>query len=85
MVCVGTVFRNGARGDACPPDAPSSRRETLVGDGEGLRAGEADDGEAAFAERRCDGGDGVVEHLDVPAISGGVFGVAAREEEGAFS
>ncbi len=37
-------------------------QKTFVGDGERLRAGNADDGQSAFTERRGDGGDGVVKH-----------------------
>ena len=37
-------------------------QKTFVGDRQRLRAGNADDGQPAFTERRGDGGDGVVEH-----------------------
>ena len=37
-------------------------QKTFVGDGERLRAGNADDGQSAFTERRCNGGDGVIKH-----------------------
>ncbi len=40
----------------------ADRLKTFAGDGERLRAGKPDDGQPAFAERRGDGGNGVVEH-----------------------
>ena len=46
------------------------RQKTFVGDGKRLRAGKADDGQSAFAERRGDGGNGVVEHGEELQVDG---------------
>ena len=55
---------NGVRRGARVCGRLAGRRETAVRDRQRLRAGNADDGQPAFAERRGNGGYGVVQHRE---------------------